>query len=121
MRSRTHDDQLARSESAAIHAAAEAKFGRDTDEWHAECQILRLKEIADHGLESCYSGYDDINFQGDFGSGWYSYGELDALRQIRMVLTDPRLPDIAETIRICDEFDMIGELAATYLEFKNLS
>ena len=120
MRSRTHDVQLARSESAAIHAAAEAKFGRDTDEWHAECQILRLKEIADHGLDDCYSGYD-TDWQADFGSGWYGYGHFDALRQIRMVITDPRLPDIAETIRICDEFDMIAELATTYLEFKNLS
>jgi len=120
MRSRTHDVQLARSESAAIHAAAEAKFGRDTDEWHAECQILRLKEIADHGLDDCYSGYD-TDWQADFGSGWYSYGEFDAIHQIRMVLTDPRLPDIADTIRMCDGFDMIGELAATYLEFKNLS
>ena len=117
MKFRSHELEVAQNEATAIHAAAEAKFPRESDEWHAECQILRLQQIADLGLEDCYSGYDDGNFQGDFGSGWYSYGEFDALRQIAMVLEDPRLPNIAKTLRERDGFDLHGELAETYLEF----
>jgi len=117
MKFRQHELEVARTEEAAIIAAAEAKFPRESDEWQAECQILRLHQIADLGLEDCYSGYDDINFQGDFGSGWYSYGEFDALRQIVMVMEDHRLPDIAKILRDRDGFDLHGELAETYLEF----
>jgi hypothetical protein len=115
MKFRQHDVAVAQAEEVAIMEAADAKFTHVSDEWNAECQLLRLQRIAEHGLMDCYEGYDDGDFQGDFGSGWYSCEGCDALRQIVMVMEDPRLPGIAKTIRDRDGFDVHGELAETYL------
>ena len=115
MKFRTHDVAVARAEEAVIHAAADAKFGDSprTDAWYAECQILRLQQDADAGLMDCYEGYDNVDWQADFGSGWVGWPgiETSATKQIQLVIDDPRLPAIAKTILERDGFDMMAELA----------
>jgi len=111
MKFRPHNVQLARREDAAIQAAATAQFERGSNEWHAECQLLRLQENAELGLMDCYGDYAESLY--DFYPG-FSWDEAAQLDQIVLVLTDARFPAIAEKLRETCEFDIQAELNAAF-------
>jgi hypothetical protein len=106
---RKHDIELARREAEACRAAATAQHPVHSPAWHAEYAILKLQDVVSHGLMDCYASF------GESLSDFYPdlpWTQDEAVESLRLILADPRFPEIQRELLALHNFDLGAELDA---------
>jgi hypothetical protein len=104
---RKHDIALARREAAARRAVAASRHPVHSPAWHAEYALLKLQDVVNLGLMNCYASFEESlsDFYPDLP--WTQDGAAESLR---LILADPRFPEIQRALLALHNFDLGAEL-----------
>jgi hypothetical protein len=104
---RKHDIELARREAEACRVAATARHPVHSPAWHAEYVVLRLNQVVTLGLMDCYASFEASlsDFYADL-----PWAQAGAVESLRLILADPRFPEIQRALLALHNFDLGAEL-----------
>ncbi len=113
---RNHNVELARHESEARRAAATVLHPIHSPAWHAEYALRKLLDVVRLGLMDCYASFAESlsDFYPDLP--WRQEGAAESLR---LILADPRFPEIQVAILALHGFDLGAELEAALRQHEN--
>ncbi len=109
------DSRNTLEKDAKRSAQAEKKFKKRSNEWFAECQILRLQDYVEE-IPPCYDNIESAmhDFWPDF-----SWKREETVAQIKLVLKDSRFSKIDEDIQKKYGFDLKKDLLEGFFELTN--
>lgn len=96
MKWREHTSEHAREVERERSRKATEKYSTLSLPWFAEYAILKLEELGEHGLWTCYRDAEDYLWDFFMDLPWHQ--EKRRL-VIKMILNDPRFPDVIASIK----------------------